>query len=332
MGFGVWLAYVLIDVIFAVVFALIIASAIEPGKRFLARFHIPSVGAVVIIFLLFFSIFGFFFYSFFPIIIEESGRFIEALPRLILTIQTWVQSTPIGSFFTFAPVNESIAIEQVVGIIQSSITAFATGIGSITNGVITTVLILLLSFLFAVQEEGVTSFIRTISPSEYEEYVADLWERTKHKIGLWIQGQLLLGLIVGVSVYVGLLLIGVPNALFFAFFAAVLELIPLVGPVLSAIPPLLMALISPDLGTISFFLVLALFIIIQQVESNLLQPLIITKMVGVPSVLVILSIVIGGSLAGLAGVIVAVPIAACVVEFWKDVRSGKSKPPARHHS
>ena len=162
------------------------------------------------------------------------------------------------------------------------------------------------------QENGVENFLKIIIPARHENYAVGLWQRWKKKIGLWLQGQILLGFIVGVLVYIGLTLMQVEYALTFALLAAIFELIPIFGPILSAIPPSVVALVpKPGIG----LEVGILYIIIQQFENHLISiQLVVRKIVGVPSIMVILALVIGAQIAGFFGFFFVIPLAAVVIE------------------
>jgi len=174
-----------------------------------------------------------------------------------------------------------------------------------------------LSFYLAVQEDGVGKFLRIVTPRTHEKYVIDLWKRTQIKIGLWMQGQLVLALVVGVLVYLGLLVLGIPNALFFAVIAAFLEMIPLFGPIIAASPAVVAAYVAG--GASAGIIVTGLYLIIQQFENHLIYPLVVKKIVGVPPILVIISLLIGFKLAGFLGIILSVPLSAMLVEFLDDM-------------
>lgn len=183
------------------------------------------------------------------------------------------------------------------------------------------ILFLLLTFLFAVNQKSLDTFLYVVTPSKYRAYVADLWQRTQLKMAQWFQGQFILICIIGSLVYFALLIIGVPNALFLAVFAGVMEVIPIFGPVIGAIPAILMALTTGDLTMV--LLVFVVFVIIQQLENTLIYPLVVSKVVGISSVLIILAVVVGGSVAGFVGVLIAVPLAGVIQEFFSDVRDGR---------
>jgi predicted PurR-regulated permease PerM len=192
----------------------------------------------------------------------------------------------------------------------NAFSAFARVFG----GVFSFVLVVVFSFYFAVIETGVDDFIRVISPKKHQAYLVDLWRRSQHKIGLWMQGQLLLAVIIGVLVYLLLTIFGVPHALVLAVIAACFELIPVFGPILAAVPAVIIAF-----GT----LIAGVYLMIQMFENHLIYPLVVTRVVGVPPLLVILALIIGGELAGFLGVILSVPVAATIQELAKDIESGR---------
>ena len=136
-----------------------------------------------------------------------------------------------------------------------------------------------------------------------------------------MQGQLILALIMGVLVYLGLTILGVKHALLLAVIAAVFEIIPVFGPVLSAVPAVLIGF--ADGGVTIGVLVIALYVIFQQFENHLIYPLVVTRVVGVPPLLIILALFIGFELAGFLGVILSVPVAATIQELARDIESGR---------
>jgi predicted PurR-regulated permease PerM len=163
--------------------------------------------------------------------------------------------------------------------------------------------------------------LQVVTPLRHQKYVLSLWKRSQIKIGLWMQGQLLLGLIVGVLTYLGLVILGVPYALFLAPLIALFELIPVFGPILAAIPAVIVAF---GTGGVSLgFLTVGLYLIVQQFESHLIYPLVVRKVVGVPPLLVIIGLIVGAKVAGFLGIILSVPIAGALKEYIDDVNKAK---------
>ena len=200
------------------------------------------------------------------------------------------------------------------------------------GGVFSFILIIVLSFYLAVQRDGIANFLRLVTPLRYEPYILDLWRRSQVKIGLWMQGQLLLIVLISVLVYLGLTILGVPYALLLAFGAGLLELIPLFGPILAAVPAVVLAFINGisfmDPGVGSAVAIVLFYILIQQFENHLIYPLVVSKVVGVPPILVIIALVVGWRLAGFLGIILAVPMSAILVELVRDFERGKKAVPS----
>jgi predicted PurR-regulated permease PerM len=191
----------------------------------------------------------------------------------------------------------------------------------IFGGVLSFILIIVLSFYLAVQEGGVDDFLRIVTPIRHHGYIADLWHRSQRKIGFWLQGQILLGVVVGVLVYLVLLIVGIPHALVLALFAGLFEIIPVFGPIISSVPAILIAFSERGVGT--GLLLMGLYIIIYQFESQLFYPLVVKKIVGISPIVVILALVIGAKLAGVLGALIAVPISAAIMEYIHDIDKSK---------
>ncbi len=323
---GAWFLYTLQSIALIVVTAVVIASAIEPGVAGLVRRGLPRVFAVLCIYLLLFSTLFTLFYFFFPSVLEDFAAFVSSLPTYLATFSNS------SAFLTYAnilgiPSPSSISAGDIMAGIQGS---FDIG-GSVGNafsafarifgGVFSFVLIIVFSFYFAVIETGVDDFLRIIAPKKHQHYILDLWRRSQRKIGLWMQGQLLLAIIMGVLVYLGLTILGIKHALLLAVIAALFEIIPVFGPILAAVPAVMIGFV--DGGASVGLLVIALYVIFQQFENHLIYPLVVTRVVGVPPLLVILALIIGAELAGFLGIILSVPVAATIQEIVRDIESGR---------
>ena len=323
---GAWLLYYLRDLVLVILTAVVIASAIEPGVNSLARYKIPRLLAVLFIYILMIGLFLGVFYLFLPLVLEDVVTFLAAVPEYLDTFGD------VSAFNNFATVlglpapsvtSTSDLLGHVRGIVDTS-GFFGNAFSAASNvfgGVISFVLILVFSFYFAVNETGVADFLRFVVPKKYEAYIVDLWQRSRHKIGLWMQGQLLLGFLMGVFVYLGLTIIGIKHALILAVLAALFELIPVFGPTLAAVPAVLIGFVDGGLG--AGVIIILFYVVLQQFENHLLYPLVVTKVVGVPPLLVILALIIGAKLAGFLGILLSVPTAAALQELIKDIESRK---------
>lgn len=320
------LLYYLRDLVLIVITAIVIASAIEPAAKWFMRYRLPRVLAVLLVYVLVIFFFLGLFYFFLPPILEETAGFLASLPTYLESLNS-TDSFPGSSFLNSAGGTESFSLGNYVSELQSSFANITGGflktLSAIFGGVFSLLLIIIFSFYFAVQETGIDDFIKVVTPVKHQKYAVGLWRRSQHKIGLWMQGQLLLALIIGVLVYLGLTILGVPYAFLLAILAAVAELIPVFGPILAGIPAAFIAFI--DGGSSFMFMVIGLYLIIQQFENYLIYPLVVTKVVGVPPLLVILALIIGAQLAGFLGIILSVPVAAAIQELVNDVKKVKEQ-------
>lgn len=198
------------------------------------------------------------------------------------------------------------------GVLSSGGDAVATVIGAvmgIAGGVFGLLTILILTFYMLVESDTIFRRFVRLFPVEQRLRVATVSSDISMKVSAWLGGQLLLGAIIGVTATVGLWLIGVPYFFVLGLIAGIGELIPMVGPLLSAIPAIVVALtVSPGLAlaTAVFFLAQ------QQFENHLLVPKLMERQVGVSAVTVIVALLIGGSLLGIVGALLAVPTAAAL--------------------
>jgi predicted PurR-regulated permease PerM len=318
--------YYMFDVVMVVLAAVVIASAIEPLVRRLQHFKIPRVLGVLIVYLLLAALITGALLFFMPVVVGDTVQFLRNVPDTISIDSLWspirdigidIGSTSLGS--------RTISVSEFITGLQSMFGGTGSGAfqtaSLLFGGVLSFILIVVLSFYLAVQEEGVENFLRIITPVKQHDYIVGLWKRSQRKIGYWLQGQLLLGVIVGVLVYLVLMIVGIPHALLFGILAAVLEIIPVFGPVIAAVPPV--ALAFSEIGVGTGFLLIGLYLVIQQFENQLFYPLVVKKIVGISPVVVILALIIGAKLAGILGALIAVPLSAALMEYVNDVEKGK---------
>ena len=318
----IWALWELRDFMAVMLLSIVIASAIEPANHFFARYRVPRVLSVIFIFLTAFLVFALVFYLVIPPLFGDILDFLLPLPSYIDQAVG-----PRGSLFLLFPEipNElNLIIKQGAISLEKYIAGMAPGFFSagtaLFGGILSFVLLIVISFYLSVQEHGIENFLRIVTPLENEDYILDLWQRSQRKIGRWFQGQILLAVLVGVMVFLGLTILNVKYAISLAVLAAIFEIIPVFGPVMAAIPAVAIAFIQ---SPVSGLMVLGLFVIVQQFENHLIYPLVVRKTIGVPPLLVVISLVIGGTLGGFFGIILSLPFAAVLVEFLNDVASRK---------
>ncbi len=325
--------YKIRDLVLITLASVVIASSLEPLTKRLIRLRIPRVIAVIFLFLIFIVLFFAIFYFFIPPLLTELSSFIESIPQYIGFIEGF-DSMFDGLFGAQNLLSDLILNFSANDLLTNAkTTVFGIGGGAIQavsfvfGGLTGFVLIFVISFYLSVQDRGIESFLRIVTPARHEKYAIDLWQRSQNKIALWMQGQFLLGLLIGVLVYLGLTILGVKYAFLLAIIAAVFELIPVFGPIMGAIPAVILGFV--DGGATLGLMVIGFFFIIQQFENHLIYPLVVRKVTGVPPLLVILSLLIGFKLAGFLGVVLSIPIATALLEFTSDIEKKKNLTTAR---
>jgi len=317
------LAYLLGDLILVLLTSVVIASAVEPFTRSLMSWRLPRILAVVVIYVV--AIFGLsaVIYFFVPPLFVELSNLASTLPGRFDSFDLFDPALDPLSAIT-GGLASSISLKEIITEIQQAIISESGGLfsatGTLFGGAASFILIIVLSFYLSVQEDGVGDFLRLVTPVSHEKYITGLWARSREKIGQWMKGQLLLGLIIGILVYLGLSLLKVKYALLLAIVAAILELIPFFGPVISAVPAVLLGFAD---SFVLGLLVLGFYIIVQQFENHLIYPLVVRKIVGIPPILVIIVLFIGARLAGLLGMLLAVPLATILMELAADYQKRK---------
>ncbi len=321
--------YLVRDVVLVVLTAVMIAAALEPGAQWFVRRKVPRAISALIIYLLLFAFIACIFYFLVPPVLNETQVLLNNFPQYIQVTDLW---SPLGSAAPALHIPETIQVNSLVKQISDSLSSISGGFfataSSFLGGIVSASLIIVVSFYLIVKEDGVAEFLEIIVPLKKEEYFIGLWKRTRAKIGRWMQGQLLLMLIVGILIYFGLLVLRVPHALLLGVLAFVCELIPVFGMTLGAIPAFLLGALNG--GWTLGLLVIILYLIVQQFEANIIYPLVVKKIVGIPPLLVIISLIVGAKLAGFLGIILSVPISVALMEFVEDINKRKTEARSRH--
>jgi len=318
---GAYIFWILRDLALLILTAIVIASAIEPGVVFFIRLRIPRFVSALLVYVLTFGALFALFYFFFPPIVADATEFLSAAPGYLSTLNLPTAFSNITSGTSFgSSVSGSPSFVQTLVSLQSVFAASSGGVLQILitffGGIFALMLVIVLSFYFALQDTGVDDFLRLVMPVKYEDYSVDLWKRAQKKIGLWMQGQILLSVIVGILVYLGLLIVGIPYALLLSVFTAIAEIIPIFGSLIAGTVAVIVAFSNG--GFALAVIVVGLYVVVNQFESNLIYPLIVKKVVGVPPLLVIVALIAGYTLAGFLGVLLSVPVAAVLLEFITD--------------
>ncbi len=301
-----WALYLVRDALLLIYVAALVAIGFSPLVNSIERFprvRLPRWAAILVIYLLLIGILVAIGMLIVPPLVTQARELWQAIPDLLHRGQQWLidrgllsSELSVREAVQQSPVGGSDAVGTVLG-------AFWGFVGGLF-GVVT---ILILAFYLMVDSKSIVRTFVRLFPRAERERVRDACERVATKVSAWLAGQLLLAGIIGGSAAIGLWLLGVPYFYVLALIAGVGEMIPVVGPLLAAVPAIAVALsVSP--ATALF--VAIFFLVQQQFENHVLVPKIMERQVGVSAVVVIVALIIGGSLLGIVGAILAVPTAA----------------------
>jgi predicted PurR-regulated permease PerM len=166
-----------------------------------------------------------------------------------------------------------------------------------------------LTFYLVVEQNAVKKIIKSFTPEERQELILQIYRRIQQRLGWWLRGQVILAFIIGFLAYIGLLILRVDYPAILALVAGVTEIIPYLGPIVGAIPAVFIAFFQ---SPVKALLVIILYYIIQWTENNVIVPKVMQKATGLNPIVVIVAIMIGAKVAGIFGVLLAVPVATAL--------------------
>jgi predicted PurR-regulated permease PerM len=303
------LAVAAANVLVLVLIAIILASGLQPFVAWI-RGHLPigrgptilmvyGVFLAVVIAMVVFVV---------PAALVQLDRTLASLPPFLEQAKEWaatIRPTGLARGLTSL-------LEAAGRAIRPADTTPAPGqvvqVGLTVAETLTSVVTLLVVVYFWLTEHArLQRYALAFVPADRRKRARDVWNAAETRLGMWVRGQLILMASIGVATSVTYTLLGVPSALLLGLIAAVAEAIPMVGPLLGAIPAVLVAAtVSPELA----LAVAAIYLVVQLIEGNVLVPLVMRNTTGISPFLVILSVLIGGAAGGLVGALLAVPIAA----------------------
>lgn len=305
------------DIVVIVLLALVLASAMEPVVEYFNKKKIPRSVSVLGVYVLVIGLIVVVVTLVSPTIVDQFKLLSENFPQYLADIQSrYPQLVSFLGGSEFGTVAKSLlgSGNNFGGVVSRTVGLF--------NGLFAIVTILVISFYLVSADRGMKKFIHDIVPTKHQNTVMNLIAKVQHKMGMWVVGQLILSLFIFVLTYLGLTILGVKYALFLALIAGLLEVVPYVGPFLSAVPAVFFALIQSPAMVIG---VIILYIIIQKTEGYILVPKIMEKTVGTSPLIVLLALLIGFKLAGILGLLLAVPLAGAITVVIAELFQEKNK-------
>jgi predicted PurR-regulated permease PerM len=317
--FFCWALWEVRDALVLVYISALVAIGLSPlvnaiERKRLIRQRVPRWAAILVIYLCIIGAIVGVAILVIPPIVKQARELTMDLPRLLHQGQQWL----VNHGLLTREISAQEAVQQTAGSsgAQDTIGLLVNAVWGFVGGVFGLVTILVLAFYLLVDSGGLVNVFVRLFPREKRTQVQDACRRVTNKVSAWLGGQLLLAGIIGGTAALGLYLMGMPFFYVLALISGIGEMIPIVGPILSAVPAIAVALsVKPALalGVIAFFFAQ------QQLENHILVPRIMQRQVGISAVFVIIALLIGGSLLGVIGAILAVPTAAILQVVFEEL-------------
>jgi len=301
------------EIIGMFIIAIVVALGLDPFVSFLERHRIPRLLGTSFVFVAALIVLAAVVYLVLPIVISELGSFVAHFSDSLRTLfNIGVPERVIE--------NVSGNLEQAFAFLSSSDFSVTGAIGSAFERLLFVIATIVISFYLTVEEKGTERFLKVILPDAYERGFLTIFTRFKEKIRNWFSAQLGLSLAVGVVVALGLWLLGVRYYLALGLLAAVFEIVPIIGPIVTGAIGFLVA--AGSSWTLGFY-TLIFFFLVQQLENHVLTPVVMGRAVKVHPVMVVMALLVGGTVAGFPGILLSVPIAVLAQEMFNYLAEQK---------
>ena len=311
---GVFFLWQIRDVVIILFIVFVLVKALEPIIKWMMSRGIPRVPSLVLIYVLLVGGLIAALSMVIPPLVSQLQLLAANVPLLIAKVRPMYNSIP-----TSIDLQQFIVtLTNQLGTLTGDVVTVAT---RLFGGIVSLLTVFVLSFYMLLDEKQIDSLINLVVPSSITGEVRTVLEKIGVRVGGWVRGQVIISAIMGITTFVALSLVGLPYALTIGVAAAVFEVLPIIGPIVTAIVAVVIALGSGSWGMAIGTLVV--FTILQQLEGHFIVPKVMQKAVGLSPVVIIVALLIGSVLAGVPGAILAVPAAACIdvfVDEWSHLR------------
>ncbi|MFH1657419.1 MAG: AI-2E family transporter [bacterium] len=305
-----YVLYLVRDLLLLFLFALVISLLLDPVIDFLQKKKVPRNIAVLFIYFILFGLIAFSVSAAVKFFIGEIQDFLLFFPQY---------------FEKIAPPLNDLGMEAFRDM-QSFISAFSktlekmadnifNALFAIFGDIFSTFFVFSIAIFLSLEEKVVEKILISLSPKKYEGYILSLWDRCEQKVSGWFGVKILGSIFVGLASYLAFRIFGVSYPFSLALMAGVLDFIPVIGPLIAG--TIAFMIVAGSNVVMAIFVVL-FFILIQLIEGNIITPILTKKLVGLPPVLVLISLAVGGSLWGIMGAILVIPLAGILYEFLRD--------------
>ncbi len=296
------------EIAIVILLGVIVGIALAPMASFLTRFRLPRTISVLLVYLVVASVLALVVWFAIPQVAEE----IEAIPETLEVLRDDYEALreDIG-----LPALEDLEeyARQGLSFLAPSLAAQALTAFSILAYVFT---ILVVALFFTHVQPQAHSLVLSLFSSGTREQASEVMDHTAERLRGYMLAQLIAMTVIGVATYIGMTLLGIPFPLLLAFIAFLSEILPIIGPWLGFVPALILAATQ---GWEAMVAVSVFYLVLQQIESNVIQPIVTSRRTDMPALLIIVAIIVGGSLMGILGALAAVPVAIVIQTFVMDV-------------
>jgi len=310
-GLLFYILYSIREIILWAFFGLVISLLLDPLINFLRKIGFPKIIAIASVYIFVFGILGILIYLVAPFFIFEIKQFSKEIPDYFERINPLLRQWGIEAAYSFDEFVKEIIIR-----LENSSRGILYAIASFFGGIASALLILSLAFFISLEEKGLEKLLIFLLPQKYEERVIYVLERTQRKVAGWFGARVLACLFVGVLSGIVFYIFNIKYAFLLALVAGLLNFVLYIGPWITAI--LIFIIVTVSQSFLVALYVLLAFGIIQAIEGNFLTPLLMKKIIGLPPVFVLLSLLIGAQLFGFLGLVFAIPVCGVFYEFLKD--------------
>jgi len=317
-----YFVYEIRGIIVTVFVAFLLAAALDPLVDLLQKWRIPRAVSVLLIYVVMFGLVGVFITNLIALI---AGQVVD----IAQNVGQFVANITAGSKLPFAAqlkpyfdqFYQTVDLQTAAVQLQNALKIVADQLLSISVGLLNLLLVLILTFFMTVEEAAIQDFFQSLFPSRYSKYISTRLEAVKDQVGYWLRGQLLVSLVCAVATYIGLVVLGVDYALTLSVIAGIAMVIPVIGRVFAWV--IAFPIVFNQSPLLSLWMSLY-YILLQQVENNVLVPYIMNRAVGLSPIVIMIAMMVGGQYLGILGLVLSIPIATTVAIFVKDYAS-KSK-------
>ncbi|TGB04217.1 AI-2E family transporter [Halobacillus salinus] len=303
------------------VIALVLSLLLHPLVHLMNEAGINKSLAILLIFTAFFTLVGFGIYRGYPHLITQLKLLSEQAPQLTETYQDWTKHFYAQTERLPDGIHEKVdgSLSSFEEWVSMKVMAILVGMRNLLDMIILLAVIPVMTFYFLKDHKKIGHWLLQWLPANWHQEAHRLTKQLNFSLGGYIRGQLLISLVVGLLATLGFWLIDLPYPLVLGILAGVTNIIPYFGPLLGAVPALIVAF-TVSVKVVVFTLVVIL--IIQVAEGNLLSPYIMGKSVHIHPLFIIFALLAGGELAGIPGLILAVPVLTCLKVIVAEVREG----------